>query len=67
METQALTITVGEHAKILGISRGLAYSLAREEGAINGVPVRRLGKKRMVLSRKLAIEAIEQLESNQND
>ena len=60
METRALTITVGEYAKILGISRGLAYSLAREEGTINGVPIIRLGK-RMVLSRKRAIEAIENL------
>ena len=47
-QTERLTITVGEFAKIAGISRHLAYELARQDRL--PVPVIRLGR-RMLLSR----------------
>lgn len=47
-------MTIPEAAKVLGISRGLAYDLARRDKL--PVSVIRLGK-RMVLSRK-AVEAL---------
>ena len=49
-----LTMTIPEIAKILGISRGLAYDLARRDAL--PVPVIKLGR-RMVLSRK-AVEKV---------
>ena len=49
-----LTMTIPEIAKILGISRGLAYDLARRDAL--PVPVIKLGR-RMVLSRK-AVERL---------
>ena len=52
--TDTLTMTIPEVAKALGISRGLAYDLARRNEL--PVPVIRLGR-RMVLSRK-AVEAL---------
>lgn len=54
MGADSLTMTIPEVAKALGISRGLAYDLARRNEL--PVPVIRLGK-RMVLSRK-AVEAL---------
>ena len=47
-------MTLPEFAKAVGISRGLAYDLARRDKLM--VPVIKLGK-RMVLSRK-AVEAL---------
>jgi excisionase family DNA binding protein len=46
----SLTMTIPEVARVLGISRGLAYELARR----GKLPVRviRLGEKRMVVSRR---------------
>lgn len=52
--SERLTMTLPEAAKIFGISRGLAYDLARRNEL--GVPVIKLGR-RMVLSRK-AVEAL---------
>jgi len=54
MNADSLTMTIPEVAKALGISRGLAYDLARRDKL--PVPVIRLGR-RMVLSRK-AVEAL---------
>ena len=53
MNTNPLTMTIPEVAKVLGISRGLAYELARR----NELPVKvlRLGSKRMVVP-KIALE-----------
>jgi excisionase family DNA binding protein len=50
VSNDSLTITIPEAAKALGISRGLAYSLARR----NELPVKviRIGDKRMVVSRR---------------
>jgi excisionase family DNA binding protein len=49
MNTDSLTMTIPEAAKALGISKNLAYSLARR-GELPGLI--RLGEKRMVLSRR---------------
>ena len=49
-----LTMTIPEVARVLGISRGLAYDLANRDAL--PVPVIKLGR-RMVLSRK-AVEAL---------
>lgn len=52
--TEKFTISVSEAAKILSISRNLAYSLARQ-GQLPGVI--KLGQKRLVVS-KVAIEKL---------
>lgn len=54
MGNDSLTMTIPEVARALGISRGLAYDLARRDAL--PIPVIRLGR-RMVLSRK-AVEAL---------
>ena len=53
-EGERLTLSIPEAAKVLGISRGLAYDLARRDAL--PVPVIKLGR-RMVLSRK-AVEVL---------
>jgi len=52
MEEDRLTVTVSQAARILGISRGLAYQMARE----GKIPTLRFGK-RIVVPRK-AIERL---------
>jgi len=52
--TDTLTITIPEVARALGISRGLAYDLARRNEL--PVPVIKLGR-RLLLSRK-AVESM---------
>ena len=49
MGNDRLTMTIPEAAKALGISRGLAYELAKRDEL--PVKVVRLGEKRMVVSR----------------
>ena len=49
MASESLTVTIPEVAKALGISRGTAYSLARQ--GLLPIPVIKLGPKRMVVSR----------------
>ncbi len=53
-EGERLTLSIPEAAKVLGISRGLAYDLARRDKL--PVPVIKLGR-RLVLSRR-AVEAL---------
>jgi hypothetical protein len=52
------TVSVEEAARELGISRALAYDLARTTGRLGGVPVVRLGRRivvpRAALDRVLA-------------
>jgi excisionase family DNA binding protein len=61
MSNDKLTMTIPEVARALGISRGLAYELAkRDELPVN---VLRLGEKRMVVPRL----ALEELLSNRRD
>ena len=52
---ERLTMTIPEVAKVLGISRGLAYELAKRDEL--PVKVLRLGEKRMVVP-KLALEEL---------
>lgn len=54
MVTERLTLTIAEAAAMLGISRNLAYELARR-GELPGII--KLGQKRLVVSR-LAIEKL---------
>ena len=61
IQSNDFTMTIPEAAKALGISRGLAYELARRDEL--PVPVIRLGEKRIVVS-KLAIDRLLQGESN---
>ncbi len=58
MTTQKMTMTIKEVAKVLGISRNLAYELAAR-GELPGLI--RLGEKRLVCS-KPAIEKLLQIE-----
>jgi excisionase family DNA binding protein len=44
MSDERATLTIGETAKVLGISRGLAYECARR----GDIPVLRLGRKLVV-------------------
>ena len=53
-DSERLTMTIPEAAKALGISRGLAYDLARRDEL--PVPVIKLGR-RMVLSHR-AVEVL---------
>lgn len=48
--SERLTMTIPEFAEVSGISKNLAYSLARQDSL--PVPVIKLGK-RMVLSRRI--------------
>jgi len=59
VSTDKLTLTIPEVARALGISRNLCYELARR----GGLPVIRLGEKRLVISR-VALERM--LEGNGN-
>ncbi len=55
MKNDKLTMTIPEVARALGISRGLAYELAKRDEL--PVKVLRLGEKRMVVPR-IALESI---------
>ncbi len=50
MNTESLVMTIPEAAMALGISRGLAYELAKRDEL--PVKVIRLGEKRLVVSRR---------------
>jgi excisionase family DNA binding protein len=53
---ERLTMTIGEVAAALGISRATAYMLANT----GGLPVIRLGERRMVVSRRAIEKLLEQ-------
>ena len=55
--TDSLTMTIPEAARALGISRGLAYQLARRDEL--PVKVIRLGGKRMVVPKKAVENMLE--------
>lgn len=63
MENKKLTLTIAETALRLGISRGLAYELARQ-GKLPGVI--HLGDRRMVVS-KAKIDALLTGNGSQNE
>jgi excisionase family DNA binding protein len=54
MEQQKLTLTVEEAGELLGISRSLAYEMART----GGIPILRFGK-RIVVPRKAFEDMLE--------
>lgn len=60
--TDSLTMTIPEVARALGISRGLAYQLARE----GKIPVLRLGGKRLVIPRRALERMLEQADNPRN-
>lgn len=60
-KTEKLTLSCAEAAAMLGISRNLAYSLARR-GELPGVI--KLGQKRLVVSRAAILRV---LQGNEND
>lgn len=64
MNGDSLTMTIPEVAKALGISRGLAYELAKRDEL--PVKVLRLGDKRMVVPR-IALERILSEASNREE
>ena len=57
MDNNSLTMTIPEVARVLGISRGLAYELAKRDEL--PVKVLRLGDKRMVVSRRALEDLLE--------
>lgn len=54
---EKLTMSIPEFAQATGISKDLAYSLAREDRL--PVPVIKLGGKRMVLSRRAVLALLQ--------
>lgn len=64
MGSESLTMTIPEAARALGISRGLAYSLAkRDELPVNVI---RLGEKRMVVSKRALQDLLSNKVSNRS-
>ena len=61
MSTNNLVMSIPEFAKVMGISRGLAYSLAKQDAL--PIPVLRLGR-RLIVSRR-AVEAL--LDASNNE
>lgn len=59
------TLSIPELAKVLGISRGLAYDLAKKNEL--PIPVLRLGPKRMVVSRKCLADLLSSGLQNNDD
>ena len=45
------TVTITEAAEILGCSRNTAYEAVRRDGELAGVPVIKLGERRLVIPR----------------
>lgn len=56
MSNESLVVSIPEFARVMGISRGLAYDLARRDAL--PVPVIRLGR-RMVVSRAALLKMLE--------
>jgi predicted DNA-binding transcriptional regulator AlpA len=54
--TESFTMTIPEVAKVLGLSRGLAYDLARRDAL--PIKVIRLGDKRMVVAKRSVDELL---------
>ena len=59
---ERLTMTISELAAVIGCSRYLAYSLARQDKL--PVKVIHLGGKRMVVSRKAILDLLETQDDN---
>ena len=65
MGNNSLTMTIPELARALGISRGLAYELAKRDEL--PVKVLRLGDKRMVVSKRAIADLLSGEQSNRVD
>ncbi len=56
--TEPRTYSIPEFARLLGVSRGYAYNLAKDAGEIAGCPVIRVGKNRLVVPRLRADQVL---------
>lgn len=63
-KTTRLTMTIHEFAELVGISKNLAYTLARQDKL--PVPVIHLGEKRECVSVKAVIELLETTQKTEN-
>ena len=56
------TLTIPEAAALLGVSRNTAYETARRDGELAGVPVIRVGQRRLLVPRAplLVVLGVEQ-------
>ena len=52
------TLTIPEAAALLGVSRNTAYVTARRDGELAGVPVIRIGGRRLVVPRVPLLEVL---------
>lgn len=52
------TLTIPEVAELLGVSRNTAYSDARRDGEIAGVPVIRVGRRRLLVAKAPLLELL---------
>ncbi len=51
--TERATLSIPQAARLLGVSRNGAYEAARRDGHLAGVPVIRIGERRLVIPRAL--------------
>ena len=49
--TERATLSIPQAARLLGVSRNGAYEAARRDGHLAGVPVIRIGDRRLVIPR----------------
>lgn len=63
-DSERLTINIPEFAKLAGVSKNQAYSLAKQDRL--GVPVIKLGK-RMVLSRRAVLALLQGKDTPKGD
>ena len=63
------TLTIAEAAELLGVSRNTAYETARRDGSLAGVPVIRVGQRRLLLPRAplLAMLGVDPNEDQKDD
>lgn len=52
------TLTITEAAELLGVSRNTAYEAAARDHELAGVPVLRVGARRLVIPRKPFLAAL---------
>lgn len=56
--TDRATLTIPEAAELLGVSRNTAYETARRDGELAGVPVIRVGQRRLLVPRAPLLEVL---------
>jgi len=62
---QRLTLTIAETAELLGISRNLAYTLAKRDAL--PIKVIHLGERRMVVSKRAVMALVNDDNQNKSD